>query len=161
MISVSLRDSWQSPSLHPAAQLLTYVFVVSVHWTVSDSQYSSLTSVSVGVVGQLWPHEMGTGQLFSSTVQAPEPSDQVPASVPSLVLAVHSQVGQLCVLQPRDTVCTGGLQAPPHAAGVRMVLVLLLLCVPPPQVLLQALQALQGPQGPKTQSVAGRVPAAL
>ena len=93
-------------------------------------------------------------------VQGPEPSDQAPAVSLSRVFAVHSQVRQICVLQDRLCVWVGE-QVPPHAAGSIMVLVLRLLCVPPPQGTLQALQALQAPQRPKTQSVAGRVPVAL
>ena len=92
--------------------------------------------------------------------QEPEPSDQAPAVSLSRVFAVHSQVGQLCVLQDRLCVWVGE-QVPPHAAGSIMVLVLLLLCVPPPQGALQALQALQAPQRPNTQSVGGRVPVAF
>ena len=93
--------------------------------------------------------------------QGPEPSDRAPAVSLSRVFAVHSQVGQLCVLQDRLCVWVGGEQVPPHAAGSVMVLVLLLVCVPPPQGTLQALQSLQAPQRPNTQSVGGRVPVAL
>ena len=57
--------------------------------------------------------------------------------------------GQLCELQ--DWLCVSEAdpeQLPPHASVTVLFLVLLRLCVPPPQVTLQAAQSLHCPQDP-------------
>lgn len=51
-------------------------------------------SVSLGVVGQLSPHEMSTRQLFAETVQASPLALQTPADALSVVEAVQLQVPQ-------------------------------------------------------------------
>ena len=70
--------------------------------------------------------------------------------------------GQAWVLQAWLCVSTADPgHAPPHASGLLLLLVLLLLCVPPLQVALQAPQALHCDQDPHSQSLAGFVPSTL
>lgn len=92
MISVSTRSSSQSPSLHPAAQLLSYLLTLAVHLPLGGPWHE--TSTSVGVLGQGAPHEMRTSQLFAETVQEAPLLLQTPADVPSEVERVQLQVPQ-------------------------------------------------------------------
>lgn len=92
MTSVTSRSSSQSPSLHPAAQFLSYLLTLTVHLPV----LRQATSVCVGVLGQLAPQEMGGGgsQSPAKTVQASPLMLQMPADAPSSVSGVQSQVPQ-------------------------------------------------------------------
>ena len=102
-------------------------------------------------------------QLFASTVQDVPLMRQTPASAASVRSAVQSQApqgtGQPCVLQDWLSVSLPDpVQVPPHTSLKVMLLVLLLLCVPPPQVTLQAPQSPHCPQAPHSQSLGGNVP---
>ena len=110
------------------------------------------------------PHvPQSCGQLFAATLQEPPLLLQMPASVASLRLPVQLQVPQGtwqgCVLQDWLSVSLpDSVQVPPHTSLKVMLLVLLLLCVPPPQVTLQAPQSPHCPQAPHSQSVGGTEP---
>ena len=70
--------------------------------------------------------------------------------------------GQSWVLQAWLSVSVADpRQVPPHASVAALPRVLLRLCVPPPQLALQALQPPHGDQAPHTQLLGGFAPEAL